>query len=87
MDGFGLFGTAVSLVLVKLAEKGLVLLVVGSGDRVRSGLEGGTGGRVDCGVDSGGATRNLRDDNGDVRGWENRLGQVWKSEFEVLAVL
>jgi len=68
-------------------EKEPALQVADSGDRVRSGLEGGRDGCVDWDVGLGDVTRNRRDDNGDVRGWENKLGPAWKSEFVVLGVL
>jgi len=87
MGGSDQFDTVVSLVWVKLVEKGPASQVAESDDRVRSGLEGGRDGRADWGVDLGDVTRNRRDDSGDVRGWENKLGPAWKSEFVVLAVL
>lgn len=84
MGGSDLFDTAVSLVWVKLVEKGLGSQVADSGDKVHSGLESGMDGCADWGVDLGDVTRNRHDDNGDVRGWENKLGPAWMSGFVVL---
>ena len=66
------------------AEKELALPVVGSGDKIHSGLVGGRDGRGDCDVGLGCATRSHHDDNGAVSGWGSRPGKAWRSEFEVL---
>lgn len=87
MGGSGLFGIVVSSVSVREGEKGLALLVVGWGDRIRLNLADGTGGHADCDVDLDGATPSHRDGNDDAPGWGNRLERVWKSELGVLMAL